>query len=81
MSNEEITSQSATPSARSGRWDWLWPSIAAVVIMKIFGVAGGLVTFGVFYWMKPKVGTWGAVAIAAVAGIVSAIVLMAAIRG
>lgn len=38
----------ATPEKKSGSWDWLWPSIVAVIIVKVFGLVGGLVTFGCY---------------------------------
>jgi hypothetical protein len=46
----------------------------------VFGLVGGLVTFGCYYWLKPKLGTWGAVAASGVIGVVVAIGLMAMIR-
>src|SRR3546814_8716101 len=49
----------ATTEKKSGSWDWLWPSILAVIIVKLFGLVGGLVAFGSYYWLKPKLGTWG----------------------
>lgn len=49
----------STPEKKSGSWDWLWPSILAVIIVKLFGLVGGLVAFGSYYWLKPKLGTWG----------------------
>lgn len=70
----------APPEKKSGSWDWLWLSIAAVVIFKLFGVVGGLVTFGCYYWFKPKLGTWGAAAAAVVVGVVVAVGLTAMIR-
>lgn len=70
----------ATPEKKSGSWDWLWPSIVAVIIVKVFGLVGGLVTFGCYYWLKPKLGTSGAVAASGVIGVVVAIGLMAMIR-
>lgn len=70
-----------TPEKKSGSWDWLWSSIVAVIIVKVFGLVGGLVTFGCYYWLKPKLGTWGAVAASSVIGVVVAIGLMAMIRG
>jgi hypothetical protein len=30
--------------------------------VKLFGLVGGLVALGSYYWLKPKLGTWGAVA-------------------
>jgi hypothetical protein len=40
----------------------------------------GLVTLGCYYWLKPKLGTWGAVAASGVIGTVAAIGLLAMIR-
>lgn len=74
------TTPAATPEKKSGSWDWLWPSIVAVIIVKVFGLVGGLVTFGCYYWLKPKLGTWGAVAASGVIGVVVAIGLLAVIR-
>lgn len=69
-----------TPEKKSGSWNWLWPSILAVIIVKLFGLVGGLVAFGSYYWLKPKLGTWGAVAASGVIGVVVAIGLLAMIR-
>ena len=65
---------------KSGSWHWLWPGIVAGIIVKVFGLVGGLVTFGCYYWLKPKLGTWGAVAASGVIGVVVAINLLAIIR-
>ena len=75
-----IAAPAATPEKKSGSWDWLWPSIVAVIIVKLFGLVGGLVTLGCYYWLKPKLGTWGAVAASRVIGAVAAIGLLAMIR-
>jgi hypothetical protein len=69
-----------TEVAKPSSWDWIWPSIVAAIIVKAFGLVGGLVTFGCYYWLKPKLGTWGAVAVAGVIGVVVAIGFMAMIR-
>ena len=74
------TATVAVTEKKTGSWDWLWPSILAVIIVKLFGLVGGLVTFGCYYWLKPKLGTWGAVAASGVIGTVVAIGLMAMIR-
>ncbi len=68
------------PEKKSGSWDWIWPSILAVIIVKLFGLVGGLVTLGSYYMLKPKIGTWGAVAASGVIGAVVAIGLLAMIR-
>lgn len=80
QTSASTTSPATTPEKKSGSWDWLWPSILAVVIVKVFGLVGGLVTFGCYYWLKPKLGPWGAVAASGVIGVVVAIGFMAMIR-
>lgn len=65
---------------KSSSWDWIWPTITAVIIVKLFGLVGGLVTLGCYYWLKPKLGSWGAVAVSGVIGVVVAVGLMAMIR-
>lgn len=82
------TTVRATPTAappaptekKSGSWGWLWPSIVAAIIVKVFGLVGGLVTFGCYYWLKPKLGAWGSVAASGVIGVVVAIGLKVMIR-
>jgi hypothetical protein len=69
-----------TPTKKSSAWDWLWPSLVAIIIFKVFGVVGGLVSFGCYYGLKPRLGTWGAVAASGVIGMVVAIGLLAVIR-
>jgi len=69
-----------TSEKKSGSWNWIWPSILAVIIVKLFGLVGGLVTFGSYYILKPKIGTWGAVAASGVIGTVAAVGLLAMIR-
>lgn len=74
------TAPVATAEEKSGSWGWLWPAIVAIIIVKLFGLVGGLVTFGCYYWLKPKLGTLGAVAASAVIGAVVAIGLLVLIR-
>lgn len=83
MSNEEFSAPAVIEPKKSTSWDWLWPTIAAVIIVRLFGLVGGvggLVTFGVYYLLKPKFGTWGAVAVAGVIGVVAALALGAMLR-
>lgn len=67
-------------SKKSRSWDWIWPYIVGVIIIKLFGIAGGLVTFGAYHLLKPRLGTWGAVAASGVIGVVAAIGLLAMLR-
>lgn len=80
MSNEEFSAPAVIEPKKNTSWDWLWPTIAAVIIVRLFGLVGGLVTFGVYYWLRPKFGTWGAVAVAGVIGVVAALALGAMLR-
>ena len=65
---------------KSSSGDWIWPAIVAVVVVKLFGPVGGLVTIGGYYWLKPKLGTWGAVAASGILGIAVAIGFLAIIH-
>ena len=60
--------------------DWIWPTVVIILLMKFFGIAGSLVVIGVYYWLKPKIGIWGAIAVSSVAGIAAAILLTAMIK-
>lgn len=71
---------SAAPAKKSGSWDWLWPTIVAAIIVKLFGLVGGLVSLGCYYWLKPKLGMWGGVAASGIIGVVVAIGFLAMIR-
>lgn len=74
-----IEASVAVAEKKGGSWDWLWPSILAVIIVKLFGLVGGLVTFGCYYLLKPKLGPLGAVIASGIIGTVVAIGLMAMI--
>ncbi len=80
MNNEGLNTPVDNAPKKSSSWDWIWPSIVAVIIVKLFGLVGGLVTIGAYYWLKPKLGTWGAVAASGVLGAVAAVGLSAMLR-
>jgi hypothetical protein len=80
MSNEKFSTSTVIEPKKKFSWDWLLPTIAAIMIVKLFGLVGGLVTFSVYYWLKPKLGTWGAVAVAGVIGVIAAFALGAMLR-
>ena len=80
MTYEAPNAPAVNPPKKSNYWDWIWPSIVTVIILKLFGVLGGLVTIGAYYWLRPKLGTWGAVAASGVLGAVVGIGFMAMIR-
>jgi tetratricopeptide (TPR) repeat protein len=76
-SNDSAAVQSSSPAnnaiKKSSSWNWIWPGILGVIIIKLFGPACGLVTIGAFYWLRPKLGTWGAVAASGVLGTVAVV--------
>ncbi|CAM5788082.1 hypothetical protein [Rhizobacter fulvus] len=80
MSNDEQIAQAAIAETKSSSWGWLLPSVATLVIVKLFGLVGGLVTFGMYYVLKPKIGAWGGAAVAAVLGVVAALSFVAMMR-
>lgn len=65
---------------KSAVLDWVLPAIAAAIVVKVFGLVGGLVTFGTYYWLKPKVGVWAAMGASGVLGAVAAFGVAAMIR-
>lgn len=80
MSNEELDTQASSTIIKHNSWDWIWPSIVGVIIVKLFGLVGGLVTIGTYFWLKPKLGVWAAVAASGALGIVVAVGLTVMLR-
>lgn len=76
----ETGNSASADEAKSSSWDWIWPTILAVIIVRLFGIVGGLVTFGCYFWLQPKLGTFGAAAVSGIAGICAAIGILAMIR-
>jgi hypothetical protein len=72
--------QQPIATKKSWSWDWLWQAIAITLIMKFFGPAGGLTAALVYFWQKPKRGKWPAMGIAAFAGILVPLLILAAFR-
>jgi hypothetical protein len=75
-----LESKTSPEKVKSNWWDWILPTIIVVLIVKFFGIIGGLVTYGCFYWLKPKLGMWGAVAVSGVIGFVVAVVFLALVQ-
>lgn len=67
------------PLAPPSSWNWIWPSIVGVLLAKLFGLVGCLVAIGAYYWLKPKLGAWGALAASGVLGVI-AVGLLAMLR-
>lgn len=47
--HEELDTQASITIEKSNSWDWKWPAIAGVIIVKLFGPVGGLVTIGAYF--------------------------------
>ncbi len=77
MGNEELPTAPNTLPTKSRFWDWIWPTVFGVIIARLFGFAGAIVIFGAYYWLKPKLGVWWAVAASSVAGVIFAVGLAA----
>ena len=75
MSIEERPTSADSVLKKSSRLDWIWPSIVGVIIVKLFGLAGGLVTIGAYCWLKPKLGTWGATTASGVLGVLVSVAI------
>jgi hypothetical protein len=76
MGNEELPNPAESHAKKSRSWDWIWPCIVGAIIVKLSGLAGGLVTIGAYYWLKPKLGNW-AVAVSGVLGVAASVGLAA----
>jgi hypothetical protein len=53
------------PEKKSSTWGWLWmliQVILGVILVKAIGLVGALTAIGCYNWLKPKLGTWGAIA-------------------
>lgn len=66
--SDQSGTKATGPEKPNSSWDWLLPTIVGFVLVKLSGLLGVLICFGAYYFLKPKIGTWGA--IAASAGIV-----------
>ena len=78
--NQNPPQQVTHPQKKSWSWDWLWQAIAISLIVRFFGPAGGLTAVVVYFWQQPKIGKWPALGVAAVAGIVVPLLILALIR-
>lgn len=66
--SSEADTAAAMPEKPASSWDWVLPAIVGFVLVKLSGLLGILICFAAYYFLKPKIGKWGAVA--ASAGIV-----------
>ncbi len=59
----------------SSTWALIPLVIICLVMIKVLGFIGALVTFGTYYWLKPKIGALGGIILSAVLGLVSGLVV------
>lgn len=58
-------------------WRLLVTATLTVVLAKMVGVVGALVALPLFFWLQPKRGSWLALAVAVVAGVLTAVLYSA----
>lgn len=68
-SREPAATVAATPEKKSGSWVWFWTVVVTTIVIKFFGAVPGVVAIGSYFWLKPKLGTWGALATSALIGV------------
>lgn len=77
MSSEEQVHHSDQQPKKSVWQEWILPSLLTVIIVKLLGIAGGLAAAAAYYWLKPKLGKWGAIAVSSALGVIAAVGLNA----
>lgn len=69
--SSEGTAVAAKHTARApSSFGWIVTTIVALVVFKTLGVVAGLATFGAYYWLQPRIGTFFAMVLSAVLGVV-----------
>ena len=70
--NKEIN-QNEDEVKEPSSWGWVVPGIIGMILGKTLGLIGALVTIGSYFWLQPKVGTLGSIALSTVLGVVSGV--------
>lgn len=78
LESQQVASVQVSETKRS--WDWLWQTIGIVIIIKLFGPAGGIAAVLVYLWQQPKIGKWRAAALSVGIGIAVPLLILAMIR-
>lgn len=66
---EQNTNGKQPSSRTNGKWyDFIWPSLVGVLLAKLFGLIGALAAMGIYFGVKPRLGTAGAVVLSAIGG-------------
>ncbi len=55
------------------KWDWVL-LLLGVIIAKIFSLVGAVIMFGIYYWLKPRLGILKAIGISLIVGLLFAII-------
>lgn len=76
----EAQTPALSEESTTSSWAWIWPTILVVIIVRLFGVVGGLVALGCYYALQPKLGTLGALVVSGAVGMGAAIGILAMIR-
>jgi len=75
MSNLKEGQSVEVKAGNASSWDWILPAVVAALLGKFLGLLGGLIAFGGYYWLKPKIGALGAVAASVGLGFVVTIIV------
>jgi hypothetical protein len=81
MESNNKTSPLESESTKETSGGWIWPSITSYFIFRYVGIVGGIVVLVSYYLIKPKLGTWGAVAVSTILAIVAVMLATTLIRG
>jgi uncharacterized membrane protein YeaQ/YmgE (transglycosylase-associated protein family) len=62
-----------TPSTTGKLYSILVPAVIGIVITKLLGLVGGLITVGLYFILRPKMGALAAAVISAIIGAAAAV--------
>jgi hypothetical protein len=65
-----------TPSATGKLYSILMPAVIGIVITKLLGLVGGLITVGLYFILRSKIGALAAAVISPIIGAVVAVLLV-----
>lgn len=69
MGNDKEVISKDNDAKEPSSWGWIIPGIIGMILAKTLGLVGAFVTIGSYFWLQPKIGTLGSIALSAVLGI------------
>lgn len=73
MEKEQNTEVQEAKVKEPSSWGWIIPGIIGMILAKTLGLIGALVTIASYFWLQPKIGTFGSILVSAVLGVVSGV--------